>query len=102
MSFGLHHFHKIEKNQDKEVGLIDRLVYVGGVLGPLLTLPQLTKIWIDKTASGVSAFSWSTYAIGSVFWILYGITHKEKPIIIINSVWIAIDIFIVAGVFFYG
>lgn len=87
---------------DKFKRLMDKLAYAGGGLGLVFTLPQLTKIWIDKTASGVSAISWMAYAVGAIFWVIYGIAHKEKPIILTYSIWIILDILIVIGTLMYG
>ena len=107
MNLGFHHFHKT--HQDKEVvkssrleSLVNGLVYLGGVFGPLFTIPQMAKIWVDKNAAGVSAISWGAYFLGSVFWVVYGVVHKEKPIIILNSIWLVLDLIIIIGVFFYG
>ncbi|MBW2978357.1 hypothetical protein KY331_05930 [Candidatus Woesearchaeota archaeon] len=108
---GLHHFHvrkrihkKHEKypHPDKFKRFMDKAIYAGGVIGPIMTIPQLTKIWIDKNASGVSAISWFTYLITAVFWVIYGIQHKEKPIIYTYGVWIILDAFIVIGTIMYG
>lgn len=81
---------------------LDKGIYLAGILGPIMTLPQLSKIWIEKNASGVSAFSWGAYAIGAVFWIVYGFMHKEKPIILAYFSWFMLSIFIVLGTLLYG
>lgn len=108
---GVHHFHirkRIHQNHesyphpDKWKRLMDKLIYVIGILVPIMTFPQLIKIWIDKNATGVSLISWSTYLIAAIFWLIYGIMHKEKPIIITNVLWIFFDIFIVVGIIIYG
>ncbi|MFC1691296.1 SemiSWEET family sugar transporter [Nanoarchaeota archaeon] len=107
---GLHHFHKRKRihhkheqypHPDKFKRFMDKAIYVVGVLGPIMTIPQLLKIWVDKNAIGVSLVSWIAYLIGAVFWVVYGIIHKEKPIIITYALWIVLDIFIVAGIIIY-
>ena len=82
--------------------IIDKLIYFGGVLGPLMTLPQLFKIYFEKNATGVSAISWFAYAVGSSFWVWYGLTHKQKPLIFSYSIFLVIEILIIIGVFIYG
>lgn len=67
-----------------------------------MTIPQLTKIWVEKNASGVSAVSWGAYLVTAIFWLLYGILHKEKPIIFTYSAWIVLEILIVIGTITYG
>lgn len=111
MTDGLHHFHKRKRIHERHEPyphperlkrFVDGLIYAGGVLGPLATIPQFVKIWIEKNAAGVSALSWTGYFIGSVFWLLYGIVHREKPIIFVYVVWICLNLLIVIGVLLYG
>lgn len=110
-SQGLHHFHKRKRiyvkhepypHPDKWKRVMDKLIYIVGIFGPIMTIPQLTIIWIEKNAGGVSLISWSSYLVIAVFWITYGIMHKEKPIIFANCLWILLEIFIIIGVLLYG
>ena len=107
----IHHYHtkkrvyqKLEKypHTDKWKRFLDKSIYFIGAVGPIMTLPQLMKIWVEKNASGVSAISWIAYLITAIFWLSYGIVHKEKPIIFTYSVWIVFDIFVVIGTIMYG
>ncbi|MFH1503752.1 MAG: SemiSWEET family transporter [Candidatus Diapherotrites archaeon] len=91
---GLHHFlirkriyEKKEKypSPNKFRRFFDKLIYAVAIICPLLNLPQLLKIWINKSAEGVSAFSWFGFMGVSLVWLTYGIIHKEKPIIIVNA-----------------
>ena len=97
-----HNKHKSQPHSVKWKGFIDHAIYVVGLIGPIMTIPQLTKIWVEKNASGVSAISWSAYIVVAIFWILYGIAHKEKPLIVISSIWIVLEVFIVVGTLRYG
>lgn len=108
---GLHHFHKRKRihqklepypHPNKWKRLMDRLIYVIVFVGPILTIPQVTKIWIEKNASGVSIISWSAYLITAIFWLIYAIMHKEKPLILSSSIWIALEALIVIGIFIHG
>lgn len=81
---------------------MDKAIYVIGIAGPIMTIPQLTKIWIEKNAVGVSAISWFAYLIIAFFWLIYGVMHKEKPIILTFGVWIILDILIVIGILMYS
>jgi uncharacterized protein with PQ loop repeat len=108
---GLHHHHVRKRKHLKHEPYphpqkfkrsIDRIIYVAGIVGPVMTIPQLSKIWIEKNASGVSALSWATYLIIAIFWLIYGIVHKEKPIIFTYAIWIVLEAFIVVGTLLYG
>ena len=73
-----------------------------GVVGPVMTLPQLFKIWVEQNAAGVSMISWVTYLVTGIVWLMYGIALKEKPIILTYSIWVVLELFIVTGIFLYG
>jgi len=111
MVYGLYHLHKRKRihqngepypHPNKFKRVMDKLAYVIGLLGILFTLPQLTRIWFDKVASGVSIITWGAYFFGALFWIVYGIAHKEKPLIFTYSMAAILDILIVVGTLMYG
>lgn len=87
---------------EKSKMIIDKIVTFAGLLGPIFTIPQITGIWIDKNASGVSAIAWGAYACMAVLWVVYGVMHKAKPIVLIYGIWIVLDGLIVLGTLLYG
>lgn len=105
-NIGLHHFHRRGSSEnhlffESKSGLIklfDRLVYVGGVAGVIVTIPQLTKIWINQNVAGLSLITWLGLFGGTLFWVLYGFLHKARPIIFINLVYSVINLLIVIGI----
>lgn len=108
---GMHHFHIRKRihqkhepypHPEKWKKFVDKAIYAVAIFGPLMTLPQVIKIWVEKNAAGVSAITWTAYLLVAVFWLIYGIMHKEKPIIVMNSLWIFLEIFVVAGILIYG
>lgn len=108
---GPHHFSKRRRiyirhepypHPDKWKRLLDRVIYAVGILGPVLTIPQVLKIWVENDASGVSGVSWFSYLVFAVIWVIYGIAHKQKPIILAYSLWIVLESLIVAGTVMYG
>ena len=108
----LYHIHrrKIAKgkkyepypSRKKHIKLIDKLIYVVVVGGPLLTLPQAFKIWINKDATSIFLFSWCSLLLVSLFWMWYGIAHKERPIILSQILWIIVHLSIIIGTIIYG
>ena len=80
---------------------LDKIIYLVSFLGPLFTIPQVMAVWVEKDATGVSLFSWASYSVLAFVWLLYGIAHKEKPIIFANVLWIIMDLLIVIGVVIY-
>jgi len=79
-----------------------RAIYIVGIFGPIMTIPQITKIWVEKNAAGVSVVSWSAYLAVAIFWVIYGITFKRKPIVFIYSIWIILEVFIVIGIIIHA
>ena len=108
---GLHHFHRRKRiylkhepypHPDKWKRLIDKLVYVVGIAGPVMTLPQVTKIWLNKNAAGISLPTWITYAAASLIWTVYGVIHKDKPITISSLMFVVVNLLVVVGALIYG
>lgn len=132
MTRGAHHIHRHVKRKNFERGLekslvrdvnqvgkdvkrvgvdvedsvfkrgIDRIVLIIAFLAPLVELPQLIEIYVNKAAQNVSLLTWGMFVVFGVPWLIYGIIHKEKPVIILYSLWIVIDSAIVVGIFLYG
>jgi MtN3 and saliva related transmembrane protein len=88
-------------NKKKNKELVDKLMYVVGVISPLTALPQLYNIWINKSIVGVSIVSWLLFTVIAACWLVYGLAHKEKPIIINNILWLIVDLIIVVGLIIY-
>ncbi len=80
----------------------DKIIYIAVIAGPLVNLPQLFKIWLYKSAAGVSVISWFSFSIISLLWFIYGILHKDKPILIMNLGLIIVQVFIAVGALIYG
>lgn len=104
-SFHQVHAHLAKKKKSsitKFQKVLDKLIYVVAVIGPLMTLPQVLKIWLGKDATGVSVISWGAFLLLNVFWLSYGIIHKEKPVILSACAFAVVELFIVIGTILYG
>ena len=101
------HHHRNHKKAARQPSTImrdymDRFMYVAGMLAPLMTVPQAIKIWYLKDSQGVSVLTWSGYALGSVLWLLYGLVHREKPIIIANASAAVLQLAVVIGTLWFS
>lgn len=81
---------------------MDKVVLAIGVIGPIMTIPQLIKIYFYRNAAGVSLISWATYLLCAVVWLQYGILHKDRAIILTYMLWIILDTLIVYGTIIYS
>lgn len=110
-SKALHHWHIRKRVHDKYEPyphpdrvkrFFDKLIYVAAFIGPVMNIPQLLEIWLNKSAAGVSFISWSSFAMISVMWFIYGLLHQEKPIIFMNGMLIILQSAIAVGALIYG
>lgn len=63
--------------------------YVGLLAAVLTTssfLPQAIKVIKEKNTSGISLGMYSMFTAGVLLWLLYGISIKDFPVIIANSI----------------
>lgn len=88
-------FH-VHLSKKKRRTSFDKLVGVAAFAYPLSGLPQAMLVFQGST-DGVSLTSWVFFALFSVLFLIYGIIHKIKPIIVTNLLWLLVDIFIVIG-----
>jgi uncharacterized protein with PQ loop repeat len=101
--------HKYERKQSRRkqpksayLVFLDKLTFVVGVIGPFTVLPQIYSIFSTKSAVGVSLATWTLIFIVTFPWILYGLAHREKSIIVSFILWEIVNLTVVIGVLLYG
>jgi len=92
----------IPKATKQEIKVIDRIIYFIAIIGPLMLIPQLLRIWVTNDATSIALATWISFTIFATIWLLYGIYHKEKPIIISNTICIILYLLIILGGFLFG
>lgn len=97
----IQNIHAVNTNESYYQKTINKAIYLVALIGPIMTLPQLYEIWINKTVAGVSLLTWGAYALVSFVWILYGVIHKEKPILISQTLLLILELSIVIGVLIF-
>lgn len=106
MNIGLHYLLRQAKSLEKEEiennealkKFINKFIYFVGGFGVVVIIPQVIKIWINNEVEGVSLTTWGGFLIASFFWLIYGLIHKEKPIIYTNAVVCILDFLIILGI----
>jgi uncharacterized protein with PQ loop repeat len=83
------------------IAVLDVAVYVVSIAGPIFTVPQIVDIYIGKDASGVSLITWGAYTLFSIPWIMYGFVHKERVLIVNNTLWLIANGLVVVGALMY-
>ncbi|HXE09901.1 MAG TPA: hypothetical protein VN554_00565 [Verrucomicrobiae bacterium] len=104
---GMRHKHEHSKAHAKHkktsyTVFLDKLTFVAGVVGPFTVLPQTYAIFSSHSAKGVSLATWSLIFIVTFPWILYGIAHKDRSIIVSFILWEIVNLSVVIGVLIYG
>ena len=82
--------------------ILDKLIYAAGIAGPIFVIPQAIEVWIEKDASGVSIPSWIGFTVLAVIWLIYGIAHKEKPLVVMYIGLVIMDALVFIGAMIYG
>ena len=107
----VHHLHKRKRiHQKKEaypskkflVRFLDKLVFLAAIVSAVMTLPQVWVIYKEKNVGGLSLHSWITYFVVGIIWLLYGIVHKDRAIILGNIIFAVLNFLIVMGIVIYS
>lgn len=90
--YSMHHFLGRKKTKKN----VDRLAYVVGVGGNLAVIPQIIKAW-QSNAPGLAIMTWLLFVAIGFVWLVYAIQHKQKPLIVAQSLGISVNLLVVAG-----
>lgn len=66
---------------------LDKTTLAVGVIGPMTVIPQILKILELHSAAGVSALAWGSTALFDIPFLMYGLAHKDRVIIVTYSLW---------------
>lgn len=89
------------RRSPRAMRMLDRLVFFAGVFGPLMNLPQIMQTLVTKDAGGVSALSWTMYALYDIPWIIYGLVREDRRIVTAYSLWFLSNVLVLIGVVLY-
>ncbi len=92
-----HHILHFHLSRKKKITLFDRVVMVAAVLYPLSGIPQAFNVF-KGNVDGVSVVSWLSFMAFSILFLVYGIVHKIKPMIVTNILWLFVDGLVVWGI----
>lgn len=107
----LHHLHKRKRvhqklepypHPDKLKRFIDKAIFVVAIWIPLMTIPQVIRIWVNRSAQDVSIITWGSFLVSACFWLVYSVLHRDKPLIINSILWVILEALVVIGILIYG
>ncbi len=98
----IHQKHEDYPHPEKFKRFYDKFIYVIVVIAPITNIPQLLRVWTEKDVSGVSSLSWFLFSGISVTWLIYGILHKDKHILLMNALLMIVQALIAIGAIIYG
>jgi uncharacterized protein with PQ loop repeat len=112
MNSNLHHISKrkrffdlhLEEYPSKKfwIRFLDKLLLIVAAVSPFMAVPQIFQIYSTQSSGDLSLFTWSMFAFFNIPWMIYGIAHKEKPIIIAYILWFIMNSSVVVGILLYS
>jgi len=73
----------------------DYLGYIGVVTGSLTFVPQVWMAWKTRSVGDLSIWMILILLINVVIWLIYGITGKDKAMIMANSIILVLSLLMV-------
>jgi MtN3 and saliva related transmembrane protein len=70
----------------------DYLGYVGVVTGSLTFVPQVWMAWKTRSVGDLSIWMILILLTNVVIWLIYGITGKDKAMILANSIILVLSL----------
>lgn len=65
---------------------------LAGALTTLSFMPQLFRIWRRRSARDISLAALLSFIAGISFWIWYGVSLHSRPIVLFNSITLALNL----------
>ena len=78
------------------VGYIDAIGSVAAVLTTASFVPQAWHSFKTRDVSGISLSMYSVFTLGVALWLLYGVLLQSWPLMIANSITLALAAAILA------
>jgi uncharacterized protein with PQ loop repeat len=86
--------HRITRR--KATKTVDVMAYIVGVGGNIAVIPQIIKAW-ESEAPGLAISTWILFTFIGFIWLAYAILHKQKPLIVAQTVGITVNFLVVLG-----
>ncbi len=74
---------------------------MAGTLTTIAFIPQVVRIWRTKHAEDISTSMFVIFITGVTLWLLYGLRLHARPIIIANTITLALSVTILTLKFYF-
>lgn len=81
---------------------LDRIMVFVAIAGPIAMLPQVYQAFASQDTKGLSVITWVVWTFISVIWFIYGLVHKEIPILVSQGIYFVLHICILMAIFLYS
>ena len=81
---------------------LDKIMMGVALIGPLATLPQVYQVFMTQDTKGLSLVTWTVWVLLSCVWLVYGLLHKEMPIVLSNLIYIVLQGAVVSAILLYN
>ncbi len=82
--------------------ITEKIALFAAIGQPLMTIPQVWKIYTTQNAIGVSLATWVGYTIFGLMFLVYGAANNLRPIWLTQTLWFFLQMSVVVGVLIYG
>tara|TARA_B100001123_G_C15013237_1_gene908417 strand:+ start:210 stop:491 length:282 start_codon:yes stop_codon:yes gene_type:complete len=76
---------------------VESIGIIAGILGIIAWLPQLKKIWVEKSAEGISLLAFSIILFALTLWFIYGFLISSPALMISNGATWVLICFVIIG-----
>ena len=94
--------HPLKRPMTLERRFINRIIIVVAALQPLGTIPQIIAVYSHRDASSISISSWLIYIVFDMLWLWYGISERQKAVIVSAVLFTIVEGLVAIGGFMYG
>lgn len=84
------------------IRFLDKLLMIIAVVSPMMAIPQVYEVYGLHAVAGLSFISWASWALFNLPWIAYGFVHKQRPIVIMYTLWFLMNASIAVGILLYS
>ena len=64
---------------------VDMLGYIGGAIAAAIYTPDVIDVWVRRRGDRVSVGTCIAYGMASALWILYGISVRSMPLVVVEG-----------------